>query len=193
MQSEYFIIERAASNSHPLLGWAQSGSAFYKGKPVTVTEPIRLRLNEPIPAVPVMVDHHSLPDPVFSTRLRDVLEPLQLHRVQLVPADVRVKEDDVRRYWLLHVFNEIACLDRQRSVFDSYSDGDVADIEKLVLHEETLRELPLEKRLVFILAEVTSMCLFHRSVVDRVLSLSPPAEGVRFIPVEAWNDSAGFS
>lgn len=192
MQGDYFILERAPNNSHPLLGWAQSGSAFYKGTAVSITEPIRLRLNEPVPATPVMVDHHSLPEPVFSTRLHDVLEPLRLHRVQLVPADVQVKEGDVRRYWLLHVFNEIACLDRQRTVCDFYSNGDVADIEKLVLHEETLRGLPLQERLVFILAEYTSLYLFHRSVVEQLRSLVPPPEGVRFVPVDAWNDAIGF-
>jgi hypothetical protein len=34
--------------------------------------------------------------------------------------------------------------------------------------------------------------LFHRTVVDQVMSLIPPPEGLRFIPVPDWNDSAGF-
>jgi hypothetical protein len=29
-------------------------------------------------------------------------------------------------------------------------------------------------------------------VVDRVMGLTPPPEGVRFVPVPDWNDSAGF-
>ncbi|NMO19173.1 hypothetical protein HPC49_25325 [Pyxidicoccus fallax] len=193
MQREYCVLERAASNDHPLLGWDQSGSAFYKGKPVHVSEPVRLRLAEPVPPKPVMVDHHSLPKPVLSPRLKEALEPVPLHRVQWVPADVRVAEGDVRRYWLLHVHNELRCMNRQESVFKLSPSGlTLLSLERLVLDESVLSRMPLDERRIFVLAESPSTCLFHQSVVDRVMSLTPPAEGLRFIPVPDWNDSAGF-
>jgi hypothetical protein len=191
MRCDYFVIERAGPNTYPLLGWDQSASAFRKGRAVAITEPVKLRLAEPVPPRPIMVDHHSLPQPVLSTRLKDVLAPLQLSRVQLIPADVKVK-DDVLRYWLLHIFNEIHCLDRTRSVCSFYPDGAVLGIEFLALDEEALGRISLEERLVFVLAESTSVYLFHRSVVDRVMALTPPPDGLRFIPVADWNDSAGF-
>jgi hypothetical protein len=192
MQSDYFVLERAGSNLYPLLGWDQSGSAFYKKKPVTVSEPVRLRLGEPIPPKPVMVDHHSLPEPVVSKRLRDVLEPLRLHRTQLIPADVKVSDGDVRQYWLLHVFNEIAGLDLNHSVCDRYADGEVFSIEKLILDEKALGAIPLQERQVFVLAEDISVYLFHQAVVERVMSVMPPPEGLRFIPAAQWNASIGF-
>jgi hypothetical protein len=137
-----------------------------------------------------MVDHHSLPEPVFSPRLRDVLEPLKLYGVQLIPADVKVKEDDVRRYWLLHVHNEIPCIDRERSSLSiDEDDGGVLGIDKLVLDERVLGEIPLERRRVFLLAEDT-VYLCHQSVADLLRALQP--EGLRFIRVDQWNDSAGF-
>jgi hypothetical protein len=34
MQRDYVVLMRARSQSHPLLSWGQSGSAFYKGRPV---------------------------------------------------------------------------------------------------------------------------------------------------------------
>jgi hypothetical protein len=193
MQSEYFVLERATSNEHPLLGWAQKSGVFYKMKPVTVTEPVRLRLGAPVPPKPIMVDHHSLPEPVVSTRVKEVLEPLELHRVQLVPADLKVSDEDIRRYWLLHVFNEIPALDREHSVVEWLSDGDIFSIEKLVLNEKVLGELPLKERQVFVLQESISHYLVHQSVVDQVLSLRPRVEGFRFIPVEQWNASAAFT
>lgn len=193
MQREYFVLERAASNVHPLLGWDQSGSAFYKGKPVSVTEPVRLRLAEPVPLKPVMVDHHSLPKPVLSPRLKEALEPMRLHRAQWVPADVRVAEGDVRRYWLLHVHNELRCMNRQESVFKCSPSGlTLLSLDRLVLDEQLLGGMPLDERRVFVLAESPSTCLFHESAVERVMSLKPPPEGLRFISVPDWNDSAAF-
>jgi hypothetical protein len=157
---------------------------------MTITEPLKLRLGAPVPRSPVMVDYHSLPDPVIATRLKEALELLKLHGVQLLPADVTVKSDDVRRYWLLRIHNEIACMDPQRSVCTYFDNGSVLGIDKLVLDEQVLREIPLEQRLVFCLAESSSVSLFHQSIVDLMLALKP--EGLRFIRVDQWNDGAGF-
>ena len=194
MQSEYFVLERAANNDHPLLGWAQRSGVFYKGKEVSVTEAVKLRLGAPVPQKPVMVDHHCLPKPVVSTRVKEVLEPLELHRVQFVPADVRVGEGDVRRYWLVHIFNEVPALDREHSVVEwvSEEDGLIFAIEKLVLKKSVLEELPLPQRQVFVLAEDSSMNLVHQSVVQQVMALTPAVEGFSFIPVEEWNSAAPF-
>jgi hypothetical protein len=191
MQRDYFVIERAGPNTYPLLGWDQSASMFRKGRPVSFAEPIRLRLAEPVPPAPVMVDHHSLPAPVVSRRVRDVLAQLELPGVQFVPADVRVGEA-VLRYWLVHMWRRIPCVDRARSTLTlDEDDGDVLGIDSLVLDEEVLGAVPLEERLAFRLAEQV-VHIFHRSVVDRVMNLTPPPEGIRFIPVPDWSDSSGF-
>lgn len=190
MQTEYFVIMRAGPSSYPLLDWDELGLDFLRPAPVDATRPVQLKLGSPVPRNPVMVDYHSLPDPVVSERVKAVLEGLALHGVQFVPADVKVAPTDVRRYWLLHVFNWIACIDRQRSALSFYSDGDVLGIDKLVLDEAVLGEFPLERRKVFALAESPATHLFHESVVERVLALQP--EGVRFLRVDQWNDSAGF-
>ncbi|MCP3165755.1 imm11 family protein [Myxococcus qinghaiensis] len=191
MQTEYFVLEAAANDSHPLLQWDESGSAFHRGEAVSVTEPIRLRLGQPVPRHPVMVDHHTLPEPVISERIRNVLEPLSLHRVQFVPADVRVSTGDVRRYWLMHVFNELACIDARRSLCRRSPSGLVmVSLDKLVLDEQMLRAVPEELRRVFVLTESVSTYLFHVSMVEKVLALQP--EGFRFVPVNQWNDATGF-
>jgi hypothetical protein len=93
-----------------------------------------------------MVDYYSLPRPVVAPRIRDALELLGLDGVQWVPADVSVRPGDVRRYWLLHVYRELACIDREHSQLDvDEDDGAVLGIEKLVLDEQTLQEVPLER------------------------------------------------
>ena len=193
MQTEYFVIEAEANNSHPLLQWDEMLLGFSRPEPVAVAHPVRLRLGSPVPRHPVMVDHHTLPQPVFSTRVMEALEPVGLYGVQLVPADVKVDGDDVRRYWVLHVFNRIRCVDRERSVCTFFPRQDVVlSMERLVLDERVLGEIPLEQRLLFVPTESTSTYVFHRSLVERVLALTPPPEGLRFIRVDRWNDSAGF-
>lgn len=191
MQHEYFVLLRARSQQHPLLSWGQSYRAFLKARPVEVLEPVKLKLGEPVPPKPVMVDHHSLPSPVVSSRLKDALEAMQLQGVQLVPADIQVG-DEVLRYWLVHMWRRLGCVDRERSILTlDPADGDVLDIERLVLDEDVLRKIPLQERLAFRLEEAV-LHLFHRTVVERVMSLTPPLEGLRFIPVPEWSDSAGF-
>lgn len=190
MQTDYFVIMRAGPSSYPLLEWDEYRLGFAKPAPVNVTAPVQLRLGAPVPRAPVMVDYHSLPTPVVSERIKNALASLDLFGLQLVPADVKVKPDDVRRYWLLHVFNKIACIDRQRSACTFYSDGDALSINKLVLDETVLHDIPPERRRVFRLAESTSVYLFHQSVVERVLALQP--EGLRFIRADQWSDGAGF-
>jgi hypothetical protein len=191
MNTDYFVITRAGSNRHPLLDWDEDGGRFYRSESVAVAEPIKLRLGAPVPPAPEMVDYHSLPKPVVSSRVRDVLEPLHLRGVQLIPADVRVKVGDIRRYWLVHAYRRIACVDRQQSLLDvDEDDGDVLGIQKLVLDEKALEQLPEEERLIFRLDESPSLHLFHQTVVSAVLALQP--EGLQFIPVANWSDSAGF-
>lgn len=187
---EYFVVGRAGSNRYPLLEWEEDGSRYSRMEPVVEERPIQLRLGSPVPANPLMVDYHSLPRPVVSQRVRDVLAALSLAGVQLVPADVRVRVDDVRRYYLAHVYQRIAAVDRERSVLDVSERGRVVGIRRLVLDMEKIGQVPLEDRLVFRLAESVSVHLFHESVVSAVLALQP--EGLRFTPANSWSDSAGF-
>ncbi|WP_163787215.1 imm11 family protein [Myxococcus vastator] len=191
MQDDYFVLMRARSQQHPLLVWDQSASAFRKGRPVQVVEPVKLKLGEPVPPRPVMVDHHSLPSPVVSGRVKDALEQGGLHGVQMIPADVQVG-DSMLRYWLVHMWRRLACMDRDKSVFEESESGLILlSLDRLFLDEAVLGELPLEERLAFRLAE-SVVHLFHRTVVDRVLALTPPPEGLRFVPMVEWGDSSAF-
>lgn len=191
MQDEYFVLMRERSQQHPLLTWDQEYLPFMRPAPVDVHAPVKLKLGEPIPPRPVMVDHHSLPAPVVSPRLKDALEASELPGVQFVPADVQAG-DLVLRYWLMHVWRAIPCLDRQRSIFEETEVGRVLlSLDKLVLNEAVLQELPLNERRAFMLEEDT-VYLFHRTMVEQVLSLTPPPEGLRFVPVAEWGDSSAF-
>ncbi|NTX60431.1 hypothetical protein HUA74_07135 [Myxococcus sp. CA051A] len=192
MQRDYYVWTRAPSERHPLLAWAQSSLAFRQGREVDTGEVVQLRLGEPMPSLPVMVDCHTLPAPVVSARLADVLRSVPLPGVQLIPADVQVGEGDVRRYTLVHMWRRLPVMDRERSVYRLAGSGVVlTGLDRLVLDESVLRDVPLGERLAFRLKEAV-VHLVHASLVERVLGLSPPPEGLRFIPLEAWDDSVAF-
>jgi len=192
MNMEYFVIESENNNNYPLLEWDddQEDTPFRKSKPVSVTEPIKLCLGEPVPKHPIMVDFHELPKPVVGERIKNVLEPLNIGGIQLIPAHV-LAGNDIYDYWLLHVFNRIACVDREKSILSiDEDDGDILDIKSLVLDEKILGDIPLENRLVFVLAEYTSTYLFHQSIKDAIMAIKP--EGLQFFQANQWGSSVVF-
>ena len=192
INQDYFVIESGGSNNYPLLEWDQKAGMFRKGKPVTVTEPIKLRLGAPVPAQPEMVDYHELPEPVVGKRIKNLLEPMDIFGIQLIPARIPV-ENEIYNYWLLHVFNEIICVDREKSILEiDEDDGGILDIAQLVLDEKILQEIPLEKRLIFVLRESTSTYLFHRSIKDAIMALDPAPKGVQFFCANVWGSGAVF-
>ena len=150
---------------------------------------IKLRLGAPVPTHPIMVDYHSLPEPVVGERIKNVLEPLHIGGTQLIPARIPVG-DEVYDYRLLHVFNRIVCVDKEQSNCTYSRSGRMIDIKHLALDEDILGDLPLERRLIFVLAESTSTYLFHQSIKDAVMAIEP--KGVQFFRADQWGSAAVF-
>ncbi|EKE6108920.1 hypothetical protein OWA38_003009 [Vibrio cholerae] len=194
INDEYYVIERAGGSEYPLLEWHddENRSPFYKRRHVPITKPIKLELGPPVPDRPVMVDYHSLPEPVIGQKIVDVIDPLSIDGIQLVPADVEMPSGENLRYWLLHVLTKIACMDRSlsKAKFSDVLPGRATTIDHLVLDEKILSDIPLEKRLIFVLEESVSTYLFHESIMNAIMSVEPV--GCRFFRVAGWNDSAGF-
>ncbi|WP_444996647.1 imm11 family protein [Aliikangiella sp. IMCC44359] len=189
---EYYVIE--SSKDSCLFSWDEKSGEFGMGKPVKYTEPVKLRLGEPIPANPEWLDYHELPKPVISKLLYDALAPLNIYGVQYVPARVRNPKDpyaEIQHYCFWHIWNRIACLDKKNSELDiDEVDGSIWDIEELVLDESVLAHIELEKRLTFELGEKHSVILVHQTVKDAMLSVNP--KGVRFFKASEWNSDITF-
>ncbi|GHS90140.1 hypothetical protein FACS189487_11490 [Campylobacterota bacterium] len=133
-----------------------------------------------------MVDHLSCDHSVFSKKVYDVLEPLNIKGLQLVPVIITGnKGEEYDNYWVANIYNTIECFDKEKSVY-KYSDFLACweRIEKLVLDKEKLSKIPLDERLVFIPKETSQFIVYHKSIVDVILSVNP--EGVFFVPVEKW-------
>ncbi len=193
LQNEYYVIERSKDSC--LFSWDQKSGSFGLGRPVTVTEPIKVRVGDPIPNNPKLVDFHAMPDPVLSQRIVDVLMPMELYGVQLVPAKVRnpqAPSDEVQDYWFMHIWNRIHCLDIDNSKLEfSRSGRTIFGIDKLVLNEDVLESFELQNRKIFVLGESSSVLLVHRSIKDAIMSVNPV--GCRFFKATEWNDNSSFS
>ncbi len=196
LQDEYYIIERENNDNYPSFSWDQSRGDYGLGQPVE-KEPINLRLGEPISPNFEWVDYHSLPtSPVVSKVIADILEPMDIYGIQLVPAKVRNPKDkspfaEVKDYWFIHVWNRIACLDKENSEIRTNKAGTrIFAIDKLVLNEKTLNVFELRKRLIFELTEDTSVLLIHQTIKDAIESVHP--KGCRFFKADDWRSDIVF-
>ena len=188
--SEYYIISRANNNNHPLFEWDQLSGMFYKGRPVEISEPVKLRLGSPVPKKPEMVDYHSLPESVVSEKIKDVLEAMNIDGIQLVPVKIQGKnEGEFYDYWLMHIYKKIPCMDWKKSDYKVSESGRLS-VRKLVIDEAVVKDIPLEKRLVFELKEGASLFLVHKSVRNSVMAVNP--DGVEFIDVDEWGIGSSF-
>ena len=193
---EYYLIGSDGNPSVPLLraDGDQSTWFLFGNEPVEINEKVELCFNNPIPNKPEMVDYHSMPNAVISKKIYDVLSPLNIDGIQLVPAVIRNnKTNDLHEdYWIIYIYNKIRCLDRINSEYtvDEDDEDEIEDIEKLVLDKEILKAIPLENRLIFLLKEGRSKRIYHKSVVDAIMAKNP--KGIRFYPIEEWYDGIQF-
>lgn len=188
-KSEYYLIEDDGTPSVPLLmpDKNQNTRILFGRQPVNSLEkPMELCFNPPVPAKPRMVDFHELPSSVFSKKIYDVLQPMNIYGLQLLPATIRGKKDErYDDYWVAYIYNRIACLDMENSEYSVYGDdGKVNFITRFFIDNKKLAEIPLEKRLVFLLEEDMPKRIYHKSVANGIMSVNPI--GVRFIPIENW-------
>lgn len=194
LQGEYYVVERTNNNNYPLFSWDQKSAETGQGVPITYSEPLKLRLGEPIPRKPEWTDFHEAPEPVISPLLAHALAPLDIYGIQLIPAKVRNPNEpfpELHDYWFVHVWNRIHCLDKAQSVITTNKAGDLIwGIDKFVLDEKALGHFELEKRLIFELAENTSVLLMHQTIKNAIESVNP--KGIRFIPAIQWNSDSTF-
>lgn len=137
---------------------------------------------------PQMNDYLTLPNPVVSKKIYDVLSPLNIKTIRLLDSIVYVNgEVYENKYWVIHIHKDIECIDKDLSICE-FEINSLENIEKLVLDRKVLGAIPLEDRLIFCLEEASTYYLFHKSVVDIIMGINP--EGMGFKKFESWDDKA---
>ena len=193
---EYYFIERENNDQYPLLT-ADTGCPPYLRKKEYIENPetMKFRLGKPVPRIPKMVDYHSAIYPVVSQKIYDVLAPMNIKGIQLIPAIITGKKMVIfngiyENYWFINICNKYPALDREKSECHWDSMGVAYYMEKIVLNEEYLKTIPLEERLVFFLSENGVKQFFHKSVVDAIMATNP--KGLRFYNVREWEEGQQF-
>ena len=188
---KYYVLENGGGNYNPLVDFKERSRPFNLPQPMQIDKPVELILGEPIPGKPVMIDYHSMGGiDLISDKVKNVLEPMDIDGIQLVPAQVDVN-GTFYDYWVIHVYKRIECLDRDFcNLLIDEDDDEILSIRKIALDKDELGEYNESKRMVFRIEEYSGMTLFHEKVVDVIMSVEP--DGFRFIDVDEWTDGSAF-
>ncbi|MEO6329419.1 MAG: DUF1629 domain-containing protein [Ginsengibacter sp.] len=188
---EYYLIHRKGDDTMPLLAGDDNCPTYlYEEGPMENPKLMSFRIRKPVPKNPKIVDYHSTPNSVISKKIHDVIAPLKIEGIQLLPSTIKVKDKElIKNYWAIHIYNRIKCLDLKLSKCTS-DDDMLDDVEKLILDKKKLKAIPLAKRLVFRLEEDYSYQLYHVSIVEAIKAVDPV--GVGFTNIENWNEESYF-
>ncbi|GHT14496.1 hypothetical protein FACS189432_06520 [Bacteroidia bacterium] len=174
---EYYLIERKSDQAYPLIK-----EVGYEPDDINPTL-IEIEFNDPIPRNPVLADLLKGPENYVTSKIADVIKKLNIEGVRFIATELTDPKGNVYDdYFCLNVANKIEAMDKEKSEYVyKYR---VYSIRQFVLDRETLKKIPLEKRLVFRLREALSRTAFHKSVVDAIMAENPT--GVQFRPIEEW-------
>lgn len=195
---EYYFLMRDGSPVYPLLRYKESESTikFYNDDYIDIEEPVDLYFKEPFPEKTKMGAYHSLPAPVVSKEIKDLLAKFELKNVQFIPAIVHDnKGNDYHDYYILHVYNLIRCVDLEKSEWKpALTAGNILTYDKLVFDDMVLDNIRLEERLVFALAEESTSIVFHDTVVDEIIYNLENIDnaGFLFCSVAEWDPGVAF-
>jgi hypothetical protein len=189
---EYYRIHRKADNSVPILNLDKGCPKYlYEDDPIENPDLLKLKLGPPVPKKPKMVDYLSLPESVVSKKVAEVLMKLKIDGIQLLPAVIKGKEDELfSDYWAIHVYKNIKCVDENLSEC-KINPGNLAYVKKLVLDKKILKDISLNERLIFRLKEDSAYEIFHVSIVDAIMATKP--EGLCFTNIQKWTEASLFS
>lgn len=188
---EYYIIQRDGSKLYPLVdeipGCRLTDYYLYQnyGKKIEkIDGPARFKYSPPISIRAVIGDYFSQPSSIVSLKIKDILEPLNIAGIQLIPAEIETnKGDTIEDFYYIHIYNYIAGVDRTKSKFRVRETGGLS-LKSFFLNQEVLQKIPFEKRLVFTLEENKGLNIYHKSIVDKIMAVEP--KGVQFVKVEDW-------
>ena len=191
---QYYVIMRENNDYYPTM-W---GDLKPKSKGIKIKEDencdVNIYLDLSNGVQDKFVDYHSSAgDSVTSERFYEFIEKLNIKGVQFLKGTKgNVIEELKLIYYVMHIYNRIACIDRLKSIIEiDKKGGYISDIEKFSIDHKVFDKIPLEDRLIFFLDESVNIKIFHESIVKEIKKMD--MKGVRFIKVSDWDDNVAFS
>ncbi|GHV96797.1 hypothetical protein AGMMS50293_31170 [Spirochaetia bacterium] len=146
--------------------------------------PVEFEFNIRMGGGATLGDYHDYPPDkvmVFSSRIIGLLQSMNISNLQFIPARIykhKPKDTFSDDYSILHILKKIKCLDKEKSIWKAGFEGEVVGISSLVLDEKSLKNFPLNERLIFQLDEKPHIILFHKSIAEKINLLDP--KGIYF-------------
>ena len=188
---EYYLMDVDGADNHPLLTWGDTDyDPFIFPKPIEEEDielPLKIWFSSPYPKNPEIADILFLNgDLAMSEKVKSIFEKMNIYGVQFFPAEIITnKKKIIEGHFVFHPWNRISAVDKNNYVGSPITDkGRIDSLQKFSLDENVLGAIPLEKRLVFHLAESSSERLIHKSVYDAIIS--EKLIGFSFFRVDEW-------
>lgn len=188
---EYYIGFRSNDDSIPLLIQdKECPNYIFEDELIEKPQLMKFKIRKPIPRKPKMADYLLFEGSVISKKIFDVLQPLKINGIQLLPSLIIGKDDEeFSDHWTLHIYNSIQCVDQSLSECE-FNISYLGDVKKIVLSKNILKKIPLNERLIFRLGEDSSFELFHISIVEKIMAVNPV--GIKFTDIEKWKFETPF-
>ena len=196
---DYYLIEKDGLYQAPSLMVDDDNDMnglmyLYKGRKVENSHISHLTFRPPYPKKPQMVDYHFCEcRAVFSNKICDVLKTKEIRNLQLVPAIIRDrKKVEYSNYYIANICQEYAFLDPDKSDRKGSINerGRWGMINSMVLNENAVLAVPMDERLIFVTRESSAYVLYHKTIVDLIMSVNPV--GLKFIPINEWYNGIAY-
>ena len=193
---DYYLIEEFGGYQSPMLGIDYDIHPDAKGCEYLMFGSMKgdenitahLCFASPVPRKPQMVDYHFCEcRQVFSKKIYDVFRDKEITGLQWISAIIEGKKGEkYTDYWIANAYQRYAFLDKEKSKYRSIDKqfGTWSGVDKMVINDELISQVPLEERLIFVTKEQCAYVLYHKSIVDLIMSVNPI--GLKFIPLSEW-------
>ena len=125
--------------------------------------------------------------PVFSDKLKNIMEAAGCDNIEYFPAQIVEynSSEPQSGYYAANIIGLIQCIDMDESEVDEDEDGNIDEIEHLVIDESATRDL-----LIFRLAEMQDVILIHEHFKKPIEEAG--ITGVSLVPCDQWDGFDGF-
>lgn len=182
--SEYYTIKLKGQSSAPLLiedvpiidstRMINSDSVIHLS--ISESSSKKLKMTDCL-----MTDHHRA---VFSDKIYNILKPVPINGLQLLPTVIKKGNKKHTNYWLARVYNHYAFFDKENSKYEEIDEetGLWKNMNKIVFDYSTVLEVPPERRLIFIPKEEPSLTIYNKLLADIIMLAKP--KGISFVRID---------
>ncbi len=196
INADYFVLSSDFAAVHPILEEDYDLTTLLK-KDIMLTDEeterqIVLNVARPYPKKIEICDYHSSPNPVISTKVVTALCSLKtIYGIQLLPCTIVDHEsNEYQNYYLMHIYNQIECIDYKRSEFKVNEKTGSKTIQKIRLNNVSLNKISITNRLVFRPEGAKHLKIFHKSVVEAIQRAE--VVGLKFYTMKDYYDGVQF-